>query len=58
MESSERFMCECRKYLRIADEYERQGLIELADAAGAIAANKVAAALRVGERRPVLRLAA
>lgn len=61
MDSSERFLGEVRKYLALASEFERSGQIELADAAGAVASNKLAAALRIAERsdKPVvLRLVA
>ena len=49
-QQAERAMAQCRKYLRYAHEFERAGEIELADAAGAIAANKVAASIRINER--------
>lgn len=38
---------EMRRYLAHANEFERVGKIELADAAGAIAANKLAQAIRI-----------
>lgn len=41
-DAPERLMGEVRRYLAIAHEYERGRQIELADAAGAIAANKLA----------------
>ena len=40
-------MAECRRFLAKANEYERSGEIELADAAGAIAGNKLAQAIRL-----------
>lgn len=51
-------MAEMRKFLGYAREYEARRQFELADAAGAIAANKTAAAIRIAEKRPQLRLAA
>ena len=50
MSQSEGFMREARKALTAAHEAEVSGQIELADACGAIAANKVAAAVRLDER--------
>ena len=46
---AERLMGEVRRYLTMALEFERGREIELADAAGAIAANKLA---RVCRRHP------
>ena len=50
MQASERFMAEARKYLALAQTFFQAGELELADAASAIAANKVAAAVRIAER--------
>lgn len=46
----ERLLLKMRDYLRIANQYKRAGLIELADAAGAIAAFWLERAIRAGER--------
>lgn len=45
--NAERLMGEVRRYLGIAYEYERSGEIEVADACGAIAGNKLAQSIRV-----------
>jgi hypothetical protein len=47
---AERLMAEVRGYLALAHEQEVRGNIEFADACGAVAANKLAAAIRVQER--------
>ncbi len=51
---AEELMRECRVKLGQAEMCERSGEIELADAYGAVAANKIAQAIRIDERAAVV----
>jgi hypothetical protein len=51
---AESFLRDMRAKLEFAHQMEVAGAIELADAAGAVAANKLAAAIRVDLRDNVL----
>jgi hypothetical protein len=46
----ESLLRDMRAKLRYADHCERVGLVELADACGAVAANKLAQAIRIADR--------
>jgi len=50
---SETLLRHMRDYLGQARDFEATGEVELADAAGAVAANKLARAIRVDERAAV-----